>query len=153
MLEGIYLPAILVNCAIVIPPLGYGIATFIRKKKFSKSLLETGKGNIVMGIIGITEGAIPFTLSNPLKLVPINMLGCAVGAGIAALLGVHPIMPPVGGLYGFISLGSGWAYLVGALVGAFTIAILSTLFVDFAKDEASSEDEEDDEEIELELNI
>ena len=153
MLEGIYLPAILVNCAIVIPPLGYGIATFIRKKKFSKSLLETGKGNIVIGIIGITEGAIPFTLSNPLKLVHINMLGCAVGAGIAALLGVHPIMPPVGGLYGFISLGSGWAYLVGALVGAFIIAILSTLFVDFAKDEASSEDEEDDEEIELELNI
>ena len=146
MLEGIYLPAILVNCAIVIPPLGYGIATFIRKNRFSKSLAETGKGNIVMGIIGITEGAIPFTLTNPLKLVPVNMIGCAVGAGLSALLGVHAIMPPVGGLYGFISVGSGWAYLVGAIVGALTIAILSVILVDFRDEDNSNNSSEDDEE-------
>lgn len=150
MLQGIYLPAILVNCAIVIPPLGYGIATFIRKSRFSKTLAETGKGNIVMGIIGITEGAIPFTLSNPLKLVPVNMIGCAVGAGIAALLGVFPKMPPVGGVYGFISVGSGWAYLVGILVGSVIIALLSTLLVDF-REEENSEDADLDEEIELEM--
>lgn len=150
MLEGIYLPAILVNCAIVIPPLGYGLATFIKKSRFSKTLAETGKGNIVMGIIGITEGAIPFTLTNPLKLVPVNMLGCAVGAGLAALLGVHPIMPPVGGLYGFISLGSGWAYLVGALVGSLLIAVLSTILVDFTESD-TEEDAELDDEIILEM--
>lgn len=150
MLEGIYLPAILVNCAIVIPPLGYGLATFIRKSRFSSTLAETGKGNIVMGIIGITEGAIPFTLTNPLKLVPVNMIGCAVGAGLAALLGVHPIMPPVGGLYGFISLGSGWAYLVGAIVGALLIAVLSTILVDFTEDEGEECGDLDDE-IELEM--
>lgn len=152
MLEGIYLPAILVNCAIVIPPLGYGIATFIRKNSFSKSLAETGKGNIVMGIIGITEGAIPFTLTNPLKLVPVNMIGCAVGAGLAALLGAHAIMPPVGGLYGFISVGSGWAYLVGALAGSFTIAVLAVLLVDFREDESDTSDSSsDDDEIILKM--
>lgn len=149
MLEGIYLPAILVNCAIVIPPLGYGLATFIRKSKFSKTLAETGKGNIVMGIIGITEDAIPFTLTNPLKLVPVNMIGCALGVGLAALLGVHAIMPPVGGLYGFISVGSGWAYLTGAIFGALVIAILSTVLVDF-KEEETIEDVEFDE---IELDI
>ncbi|HBH1740454.1 TPA: PTS fructose transporter subunit IIC [Clostridioides difficile] len=141
LLEGIYLPAILVNCAIVIPPLGYGLATFIRKSKFSNALAETGKGNIVMGIIGITEGAIPFTLTNPLKLVPVNMIGCALGVGLSALLGVHAIMPPVGGLYGFISIGSGWAYLVGA--------ILSTTLVDFNEDETTENTEFD----EIELDI
>lgn len=152
MLEGIYLPAILVNCAIVIPPLGYGLATFIKKSRFSETLAETGKGNIVMGIIGITEGAIPFTLTNPLKLVPVNMLGCAVGAGLAALLGVHPIMPPVGGLYGFISLGSGWAYLVGALAGSLLIAILSVALVDFTSDETEEDGDIDlDDEIVLEM--
>lgn len=153
MLEGIYLPAILVNCAIVIPPLGYGLATFIKKSRFSKSLLETGKGNIVMGIIGITEGAIPFTLTNPLKLVPVNMIGCAVGAGLAALLGAHAIMPPVGGLYGFISVGSGWAYLMGAIVGSLTIAILSVTLVDFTQENNndSSDSLDDGEEIILEM--
>ncbi len=150
MLEGIYLPAILVNCAIVIPPLGYGLATFIKRSRFSETLAETGKGNIVMGIIGITEGAIPFTLTNPLKLVPVNMIGCAAGAGIAAFLGVHPIMPPVGGLYGFISLGSGWAYLVGAIAGSLIIAVLSTILVDFTEDE-SEEDFDLDDEIVLEM--
>lgn len=149
MLEGIYLPAILVNCAIVIPPLGYGLATFVRKSRFSKTLAETGKGNIVMGIIGITEGAIPFTLTNPLKLVPVNMIGCALGVGLAALLGAHAIMPPVGGLYGFISVGSGWAYLVGAIFGALVIAVLSTTLVDF-KEEETDEDTEFDE---IELDI
>lgn len=149
MLEGIYLPAILVNCAIVIPPLGYGLATFVRKSRFSKTLAETGKGNIVMGIIGITEGAIPFTLTNPLKLVPVNMIGCALGVGLAALLGAHAIMPPVGGLYGFISVGSGWAYLVGAIFGALVIAVLSTTLVDF-KEEDTNEDTEFDE---IELDI
>ncbi|MCC0783160.1 PTS fructose transporter subunit IIC [Clostridioides sp. ES-S-0108-01] len=149
MLEGIYLPAILVNCAIVIPPLGYGLATFIRKSKFSKTLAETGKGNIVMGIIGITEGAIPFTLTNPLKLVPVNMIGCALGVGLSALLGVHAIMPPVGGLYGFISVGSGWAYLVGAIFGALVIAILSTILVDFKEDDTTEDAKFD----EIELDI
>lgn len=153
MLEGIYLPAILVNCAIVIPPLGYGIATFIRKNRFSKSLAETGKGNIVMGIIGITEGAIPFTLINPLKLVPVNMIGCAVGAGLAALLGAHAIMPPVGGLYGFISVGSGWAYLVGALVGSFTIAVLSVILVDFREEESDNLDSSSDDDDEIILKM
>lgn len=151
MLEGIYLPAIFVNCAIVIPPLGYGLATFIRRNRFSKTLAETGKGNIVMGIIGITEGAIPFTLSNPLKLVPVNMIGCAVGAGLAAVLGAHAIMPPVGGLYGFISVGSGWAYLVGAIAGSLTIAVLSTLLVDFRDSEEETSSEEGIEEIELDI--
>lgn len=152
LLEGIYFPAILVNCAIVIPPLGYGLATFIRKSRFSETLSETGKSNIIMGIIGITEGAIPFTLTNPLKLVPVNMLGCAVGASLAALLGVYPIMPPIGGLYGFITLGSGWAYLVGALVGALIIAILSVILVDFTDSESEDDGDVDlDDEITLEI--
>lgn len=147
-LEGIYLPNVFINVAILIPPLGYGIATLIKKSRFSKELFESGKGNLVMGIIGITEGAIPFTLKEPLKLVPINMLGCAVGAGVTAILGASPKMPPLGGLYGFVSLDSGWAYLVGALVGSFTIAILSIIFVDF-KDYRNKKDE--DEEIVLEI--
>lgn len=151
LIEGIYLPAILINCAIVIPPLGYGIATFIRKSRFSDSLRETGKGNMIMGIIGITEGAIPYTLCNPLRLIPINMIGCAAGAGLAALLGAHAIMPPIGGLYGFISVGTGWAYLLGAIVGSLIIAVLATTFVDFNDKEESSANSDDNEEIILEM--
>lgn len=150
MLEGIYLPAILVNCAICIPPLGYGIATLLKKSRFSKNFQEAGKGNLVMGFVGITEGAIAYTLVNPAKLIPVNVLGASLGAGIAALLGVNAVMPPVGGIYGFITVGNGWAYLVGLFAGAFIIAILAILLVDFTEKEDVQESMNMDE-IELEF--
>ncbi|BBP86800.1 PTS fructose transporter subunit IIC [Bacillus safensis] len=135
-LSGVYLPAILVNIAIVIPPLGYGLATLIRKRNFSPTFREAGRGGLVMGIIGITEGAIPFTLVN-LKLIPLNVVACAVGSGVAALLGVHDIMPPIGGLYGFFSVGNWWAYLIGALTGALVIGIGANLLVNFSEKKKS----------------
>ncbi|MFB8733005.1 fructose-specific PTS transporter subunit EIIC [Bacillus sp. SL00103] len=85
-LSGVYLPAILVNIAIVIPPLGYGLATLIRKRNFSPTFREAGRGGLVMGIIGITEGAIPFTLVNPLKLIPLNVVACATGSGVLCII-------------------------------------------------------------------
>ena len=57
MTEGIYQPNVYINCAICIPPLAYAIATVIKKNRFSPSFKEAGKGNWVMGFIGITEGA------------------------------------------------------------------------------------------------
>lgn len=140
MLEGIYQPNVYINCAICIPPLAYGIATLIKKARFSESFIETGKGNFVMGFIGITEGAIPFTLVSPAKLIPVNMIGGALGAGICAILGATADIPPVGGMYGFVSITNGWAYLVGILVGAFFIAIVSTLLVDFNNRKETKED-------------
>lgn len=139
LLEGIYQPNVYINCAICIPPLAYGIATLIRKSRFSENFRETGKGNFVMGFIGITEGAIPFTLVSPAKLIVTNMIGGALGAGICALLGATADIPPVGGMYGFVSITNGWAYLVGILIGAFFIAIVSTILVNFNETEEVEE--------------
>lgn len=59
------------------------------------------------------------------------MMGGAIGAAVTCLLGANAEIPPVGGIYGFISISNGWAYLVGILVGALFIAIVSTIFVNF----------------------
>lgn len=136
--EHIYQPNVFINCAICIPPLGYAIATLIRKNRFSKAFRETGKGNWVMGFIGITEGAIPFTLVKPQYLIPINMLGGAVGAAICSLLGAKGEIPPVGGIYGFVSVTNGWAYVVGIVAGALIIAVLASLAVNFNQQEEES---------------
>ena len=142
MAEGIYQPNVFINAAICMPPLAYAIATVIRKNRFSAEFRETGKGNWVMGFIGITEGAIPFTLVKPQFLIPINMFGAAVGTAVISLLGAKGEIPPVGGIYGFVSVTHGWAYLVGILVGAVIIAVLATIAVDFnqSTDAATSED-------------
>ena len=149
VLSGIYLPAIALNIAICTPPLGYGIATLIRRKNFSNSYKEAGIGAMVMGFIGITEGAIPFTLKHPLKLIPINVIGSATAAGLTIALGAYDIMPPVGGLYGFITVGNSWTYLVGGIVGALIIGIYAAFVTDFTENEMtaaviSQEDVEED---------
>lgn len=147
--EGIYQPNVFINAAICMPPLAYAIATVIRKKRFSPEFRETGKGNWVMGFIGITEGAIPFTLVKPQFLIPINMVGAAIGTGVVALLGAKGDIPPVGGIYGFISITNGWAYVVGILVGAFIIALLATLAVDFTESAEAVTEDVDLDEIEI----
>lgn len=149
MTEGIFQPNVFINCAICIPPLAYAIATTIRKARFSEELREGGKGCWVMGFIGITEGAIPFTLVKPTRLIPINMIGGALGAAVTCLLGATAEIPPVGGIYGFISISSGWAYLVGILVGALFIAVVSTIFVDFNVSTEETEESVDLEDIEI----
>ena len=148
-MSGVYLPSILVNVAIWIPPLGYGLATLIKKKNFSETFKEAGSGAVIMGVIGITEGAIPFTLQSPGKLIPLNVVACAAGTAIAALLGIYVKMPPIGGMYGFFSVGNGWAYLVGGILGALIIGFGANFLVDFTEKDKEAVAETVSEEIEL----
>ncbi len=147
--EHIYQPNVYINCAICIPPLAYAISTVIRKAKYSDSFQEAGKGNWIMGFIGITEGAIPFTLVKASRLIPVNMIGGALGAAICCLLGAKATIPPVGGMYGFISVSNGWAYLVGMLVGALFIAIVAPMVADFNIDPELEEETMDADDVEI----
>jgi PTS system fructose-specific IIC component len=134
-LNGVYLPAILVNVAIIIPPLGYAAARFLRPNNFNQTLKEAGNGAVIMGILGISEGAIPFTLRNPARLIPINVLAGALGAVTVALCKAYPIMPPLGGFYGGFTIGHPWAYFLGALVGTVIIAFGANMLVNFNDEE------------------
>ena len=148
-ISGVYLPSILVNVAIWIPPLGYGLATLIKKKNFSDTFKEAGNGALIMGVIGITEGAIPFTLQSPGKLIPLNVISCAAGTAIAAMLGIYVKMPPIGGMYGFFSVGNGWAYLLGGIAGALIIGFGANFLADFTEKNEKNAEETVSEEIEL----
>ena len=149
MLAGIYTPCVYTNLAITIPPLGYAIAALIRKDRFSTDLRNSATGNWVMSFIGITEGAIPFTLVKPTRLIPINVIGSALGAGIGAALGTIAEIPPLGGWYGFITMVNPWGYLLGIAVGGLFIAFASTALVDF-REESEEDVSEDDIEISFE---
>lgn len=132
--EGIYLPATIGNVAICAVPMGYALASLFHKNKMSKELLDASRNNYVMGFIGITEGAIPFTMVNPLKLVPINIIGGAMASAIAVIGGVYAKTPPLGGVHGFMAAGNGWAYLLGLFGGAAFIGFLAPLLVNFNND-------------------
>ena len=150
--EGIFTPCVYTNCAIVIPPLGYALASLIHKSKMSSSWRESAKGNWAMAFVGITEGAIPFTLSNPLKLIPVNVIGSGLGAAVAAAFGTMANISPLGGMYGFITMTNPWGYILGFLVGGLFIGFLAPLVADF-KTEAEDSDGSDVDIDEIEISF
>ncbi len=79
--------------AICTPPLGMGVATLLRRKLWSEEEREAGIAGITMGMIGITEGAIPFAASDPIRVIPCIMAGSMTAAVIAMLGGVGDHAP------------------------------------------------------------
>ena len=100
--QGNYLVMGAVAAAICTPPLGMGLATFLSRRLWSEEQRESGVAAFGMGMIGITEGAIPFAAAEPVKVIPCIMFGSMTAAVIAMLGGVGghaphggPIVLPV----------------------------------------------------------
>ncbi|MGL6027507.1 MAG: PTS fructose transporter subunit IIABC, partial [Vibrio sp.] len=72
-------------CAIPVAPLGMGLATVMGRKLnlFETSEIEAGKAAGAMGLVGISEGAIPFAAQDPMSVIPANVLGSMVAAVMA----------------------------------------------------------------------
>ena len=127
--EGNYSIMGMVAVSVCTPPIGLGLATFIRRRKFNHAEIEMGKASFTMGLFGITEGAIPFAAQDPLRIIPSNMIGAMIASVIAAIGGVGdrvahggPIVAVLGGidkiLWFFI------AVLIGSLVTMATVILL-----------------------------
>jgi fructose-specific phosphotransferase system IIC component len=82
-----------VAAAICTPPLGMGLATLLKKSLWTEEQRESGKASLAMGLIGITEGAIPFAAADPIRVIPCIMGGSAVASAIAMLGGVGDHAP------------------------------------------------------------
>ncbi|HEX4265954.1 MAG TPA: PTS fructose transporter subunit IIC [Verrucomicrobiae bacterium] len=79
--------------AICTPPLGLGLATLLSRKRWTEEQRESGLAALGMGLIGITEGAIPFAAGDPFRVIPSIMLGSMVASTIAMLGGVGDHAP------------------------------------------------------------
>lgn len=112
--------------AICIPPIGAGIASLVLKNKFSPEEREAGIGAILMGCCGITEGAISYTTADPVRMIPINMISCAIAGGIAGLLGVYD-NAAWGGLV-VLPVSSVGTYLLCTAIGVAIYVLLCALF-------------------------
>lgn len=78
-----------------IPPIAVALATFLAAKGFTADERATGKGIWILGIFGITEGAIPFALRDPLRVILPAMIGGGVAASISLVGGSS--LPTTGG--------------------------------------------------------
>ncbi len=112
--------------AICTPPLGMGLATLVRRKLWSVEEQEAGLAAIAMGLIGITEGAIPFAAADPIRVIPSVVAGSAVAAVIAMIGGVGDHAPH-GGPVVLPVVDHRGVYIVAILVGTLVTAALGTL--------------------------
>ena len=123
--SGITTPNTAAQVAIIVPPLGLGLATLIASRKYSETLREAGKSSLLMGFVGISEGAIPFAIESPLKVIPVNMLGCAIASALAVGLGANNAAP-ISGFYGWFIVEHWPVYVLSIAVGAVIIAVLNS---------------------------
>jgi fructose-specific phosphotransferase system IIC component len=91
--EGQY--AVMGACAAAIctPPLGLALATLVSRRLWTDEQRESGLAALGMGMVGITEGAIPFAAGDPVRVIPSIMLGSMAAATVAMLGGVGDHAP------------------------------------------------------------
>jgi len=79
-----------ITCAIPVAPLGMGLATLLARRMsiFAGEENEAGKASFAMGLVGISEGAIPFAARDPLSVIPANVIGSMAAAVMAFQLGI-----------------------------------------------------------------
>jgi PTS system fructose-specific IIC component len=125
--SGIYDPNTAAQVAIIVPPIGLGVAAIIWKVRFPSSLHEAGKASVIMGLVGVSEGALPFVLARP-KLIVINVVGAAIASAMAVALGAVN-KAPISGFYGWLAVENWLVYVLSIVVGAVIISLGSMLLM------------------------
>ena len=109
----------------LIPPIGIGLSAVIAKmtkkgkEEFDQQLLAGGFSTLILGLLGISEGVLPFIISDPM-IIPISMIGAGIGGAIGFSLNVN-VFP--GSSYGFFM----WPLVEN--FGGFVIALLAGIVV------------------------
>lgn len=130
-----------VGIAICTPPLGMALATFLSPKKYTKDEKEAGKAAAIMGLIGISEGAIPFAAADPMRVLPAIVAGGIVGNITGFIMnsinhapwGGWIVLPVVEGKFG---------YILGTILGALTTALIVNTLKPIASETLEEEIEE-----------
>ena len=111
----------------MVPPIAIALSTTFNKKKWTKEELKSGPVNYLMGLCFITEGAIPYAASDPLRVIPSCMVGSAVAGALTSLFNIT-CPAPHGGIFTFIVCDHPLLYIValavGSVAGAFMFSIL-----------------------------
>jgi PTS system fructose-specific IIC component len=90
---------------------------FYSRNKFTKEERTSGQSCWVLGASYITEGAIPFAVSDPLRVILSLMIGSATAAGISMAAGVTSIAPH----------GGVWVMLIPNVINQLPMYLLAIL--------------------------
>ena len=109
----------------MVPPIA--LATTFFKNRFTKSEKQTTLTNYIMGLSFITEGAIPFAASDPLRIIPPCIIGSAVSGAMSMAFGCGS-RAPHGGIFVIGIIDHAPMFLVALLAGSI-IAMLGIVLL------------------------
>lgn len=111
----------------MIPPLAIALCTTFFKNRFTKKERESGLVNYLLGLSFISEGAIPFAASDPVRVLPSCIVGSAAAGGLSMFFGCT-LRAPHGGIFVLLTIGHPLQYalsiLIGAVVGCLILAVM-----------------------------
>lgn len=120
-----YAPMAAIMAAGMVPAIGMGIASFLARSKFADTERDGGKAAFVLGLCFISEGAIPFAAKDPLRVIPISIVGGAITGALSMYFQIK-LMAPHGGLFVLLIPGAvnqALLYLLSIAVGSLFIGV------------------------------
>lgn len=112
-----------VSAACIAPPLITGFATLFFGKYFEANDRNAGLVNFILGSTHITEGAIPFAAKDPVRVLPIMMIGSSIAAILTYMFGVQ-VPAPHGGFLVLPVVTGKWQWVLSILIGSIVGGVL-----------------------------
>jgi len=128
MQEGVYMPYAVFASVKMVSAFGVSLATLPRafKSLWQEDEIEVGTTTWILGLAGITEGAIPLMVNDPLRVIPSLCVGSAVTGAIVAVANVGLNTPGAGIFSLFFLFDSAGVNLsnIDNVAGQFTPALI-----------------------------
>ena len=107
----------------MVPPLAIAFLATAFPRKIPKKDKQAAYVNYIMGLSFISEGAIPFASSDPLRTIPAFIAGSAV-TGALSMFFECTLRAPHGGIFVLATIGHPLKYLLAIIIGAIVSAAI-----------------------------
>ncbi len=134
MADGVIMPYAAFASVKMVSAFAVTFATVGFKKVFSEEEVEIGKSTWLLGLAGITEGAIPFMMNHPISVIGSLCAGSAVTGAIVAVSNIGLDVPGAGIFSLFVLKQAPLPYAMLVWLGAAILgAIISTALLVFTR--------------------
>lgn len=127
MANGVYGPYVIFGAVKMVSAFTVTFSTMLAPRLFQTFEIETGKSTWLLGLAGITEGAIPMAIEDPIRVIGSFLAGSVVTGAMVGAMGIGLSTPGAGifslfllhdGGHGALMAAAVWlgAALVGTLI-------------------------------------
>ncbi len=110
----------------MVPPIAIALSTTFFKNRWTEEERKNGVVNYIMGLSFITEGAIPYAASDPIRVIPSCIVGAATAGGLSMAFNCT-LMAPHGGIFVFAVVGNWPMYVLSLAIGSVVGMLMLTL--------------------------